>query len=171
MEKYRLLFLDFDGVLHDVDAPQIEYEGRGLTITGAGLFRHAPRLAALLAAYPDVRVVISSSWSMHFSVDELKARLGTLGALVIGTTQDLAHESRYAACEEMSLQLDAIDWRMLDDQVSIVFGNEEPPPWALQRVLFCDPVLALSTPGVWDRLTNWLADGLTLKDREDGAFR
>jgi len=53
-----VLFLDFDGVLHPGTS---------------GTMRLINELEQLLAHYPDVVVVISSSWRMSESLDELRA--------------------------------------------------------------------------------------------------
>jgi hypothetical protein len=65
------LFLDFDGVLHSIgESPR--------------LFEHADRLGTVLKAFPEVRVVISSSWREIHPLDELRAFCGPiLGARVI----------------------------------------------------------------------------------------
>ena len=45
-----IIFLDYDGVLHDVGC------------TTKDLFRHASRFAAVLRDHPNIEVVISSDW-------------------------------------------------------------------------------------------------------------
>jgi hypothetical protein len=59
LQRWRfVLFLDFDGVLHPGTS---------------GTMRLIPALEQLLACYPDVVVVISSTWRMSESLDELRA--------------------------------------------------------------------------------------------------
>lgn len=61
----KVLYLDFDGVLHPEDArmgPQGPYLG---SPHRHKLFEHAGLLVALLQAYPDVRIVLSTSWAMR----------------------------------------------------------------------------------------------------------
>ena len=60
------LFLDFDGVLHP--------EGGDVM----ALFIHADRLGLLLADYPEVVVVTSSSWREAYSLDALREFCGPL---------------------------------------------------------------------------------------------
>lgn len=62
-----IIFLDFDGVLHDIGC------------ISKDLFLHASRFSALLRDYPDIEVVVSSDWrkdagnvaelAAHFPVD------------------------------------------------------------------------------------------------------
>lgn len=63
-----ILFLDFDGVLHPDPCPQAHR-----------LFEQAPRLARLLEPFPDVGVVLSTSWRTvrpeHELLDPLPAAL------------------------------------------------------------------------------------------------
>ena len=69
-----ILFLDFDGVLHPNNQPDL-------------LFVWVPRLAMWLDAWPEVDVVISSSWRVHHPQDEMVERLGpVIGARVVGCT-------------------------------------------------------------------------------------
>jgi hypothetical protein len=67
-----ILFLDFDGVLHDFPTP-----------LGA-LWRHLPRLLAVLGDHPEVAVVVSSSW--RCSEDWLDVVPVELRARVVGFT-------------------------------------------------------------------------------------
>lgn len=56
-----VLFVDFDGVLHDEE----------LTNEGV-LFREIDRLEALLDDYPDVSLVLTTSWQLLSSLGRLK---------------------------------------------------------------------------------------------------
>ncbi len=67
-----ILFLDFDGVLHDFPPPV------------GGLWLHLPRLMTVLGDHPDVAVVISSSW--RCSEDWLDVVPAELRARVVGFT-------------------------------------------------------------------------------------
>jgi hypothetical protein len=60
----RVLFLDFDGVLHPAQGNLVPE------------FAHAPRLAGILAD-TDCAVVISSTWRDHLSLEEIRALLPT----------------------------------------------------------------------------------------------
>jgi len=81
-----VLYLDFDGVLH----PDAVYRVHGeiiLKYDGIGLFEWAPLLVELLAPYPDIRIVLSTSWVRVISYDKARARLPPeLIERVIGAT-------------------------------------------------------------------------------------
>ena len=55
-----ILFLDFDGVLH---APNCR---------ASRLFEHLARLEAVLAAFPEVGIVVSSSWRVRRTLEQLR---------------------------------------------------------------------------------------------------
>ena len=79
-----ILFLDFDGVLHSSDQPDDD---------PARLFTHVPLLAAWLDEWPEVDVVISSSWRLGHSQKTMVALLGPIiGGRVVGCTPWAAQE-------------------------------------------------------------------------------
>lgn len=74
-----ILFLDFDGVLH----PECQLSQRGEIPD----FCLLPRLETLLGAFPHVRIVISSSWREHKTLDELRRPFSAdIAARIIGAT-------------------------------------------------------------------------------------
>lgn len=74
-----ILFLDFDGVLH----PECQLSQRGEIPD----FCFLPRLETLLRAFPHVRIVISSSWREHKTLDELRGPFSAdIAARIIGAT-------------------------------------------------------------------------------------
>lgn len=145
----RLLFLDFDGVLHSTDAvviPELQ-------------FRHLGLLSGLLDAHPEVRIVISSNWASSHDLESLKERLGGIGHRVVGSIAgEHPRLSRFRQCETMAARLNTPSWIMIDDQVQIVFGDEAGKPEMMRRVIFCDSTLGLTTPGVKEKLLTWLSD-------------
>lgn len=57
-----ILFLDFDGVLHPSEVYHTRGSGIILRADGHNLFEHADLLVELLSPYPDVQIVLSTSW-------------------------------------------------------------------------------------------------------------
>ena len=72
LDGTMILFLDFDGVLHNYPSP-----------LGA-LWRHLPRLLGVLGDHPEVSVVVSSSWRL--SEDWRDVVPAELRARVVGFT-------------------------------------------------------------------------------------
>jgi hypothetical protein len=158
-QQVKLLFLDFDGVLHDVSAVEIEHVGHGMQFSGSRLFSRLHLLEELLAHCPDVSVVVSSSWQHHCSLADLRILLGAAGDRVIGTTGSSgAHpsDSRYEQCRVAAEVLSASVWVMVDDQPSLVWGDCVPTRDEMARTIFCDPVLGL-TPMIVDSLVRKLS--------------
>lgn len=59
----RLLYLDFDGVLHPEDVWR--RPGWGVFVArppGHRVFKNAALLEEVLAPYPEIRIVLSTSW-------------------------------------------------------------------------------------------------------------
>lgn len=80
-------YLDYDGVLHD-DAVY-RRPGRGLVLETPGrtLFEWAPVLVQSLQPYPDLRIVLSTSWVRELGYDRARGHLPpALAERVIGAT-------------------------------------------------------------------------------------
>lgn len=80
-----ILFLDFDGVLH----PESVYlTASGPKLSGEGeLFMWARILEQALVPYPEVRLVLSTSWVRHLGFSRAKKRLSpALQSRVVGST-------------------------------------------------------------------------------------
>lgn len=106
----RLLFLDFDGVLHPAGCDP----GRYLCCL--------PLLESTLRAAPPVGIVISSTWQEAYSIKALKARFSPdIGARILGGTlvadPDREEETRYGQIRRFLRWKDwgALPWLALDD--------------------------------------------------------
>jgi len=113
-----VLFLDFDGVLHPDPCRD-----------AARLFEHAPRLAAALAPFSDLDVVLSTAWRTHLDAAALAARLPpALRAKVVGATprfadidcpRALVPYRRQAECQHwIDRERPGSEWIALDDRAS-----------------------------------------------------
>ena len=118
----RVLFLDFDGVLHP---------GPDVTASPA-LWFWLPALAKVLEAHGDVRIVVHSTWRLDHSVDQLRVLLGGLGERVIDATPE---GGRLESIERwLEAHNDVDSYRILDDDESAFFF---PLP---AELILCDPV-------------------------------
>lgn len=82
-----ILYLDFDGVLHDEEVYSHAERGIYLRTVGRCLFEWEPILVELLAPHPQVQIVLSTSWVPMRSFDYARSRLtAALQARVIGAT-------------------------------------------------------------------------------------
>lgn len=132
----RVIFLDFDGVLHptplaDADQPM----------------RLLPNLRSVLTG-KDVSLVVHSTWRYVYHPKELAELLAMAGAPLLGATP---RGPRYESILWwLHLNPAVTDHAILDDD-----AREFPAP--LPKELFlCDPTEGLLTSGVLDRLERWL---------------
>ena len=130
-----ILFLDYDGVMHPDPCRE-----------AWRLFENAPRLAQALDAFPEVGIVMSTSWRNRRPVPELLAPLPEpLSRRVIGLTPNfgefavepqLVPYRRHAECLrwlEMHRLADA-EWVALDDR----------PAWFVpycENLITCHPAV------------------------------
>lgn len=88
-----VLYLDFDGVLHHENA--LIHPKRGVYLSAPEryrLFQHVGLLEELLAPYPAVRIVLSTSWVLRYGCTGAAKRLpDSLRARVIGATYHKRH--------------------------------------------------------------------------------
>ncbi|CAJ91971.1 hypothetical protein E6A55_04175 [Cupriavidus necator H16] len=164
-----ILFLDYDGVLH----PDAAYlvNGRPELRAAGTLFMWAPILEEILAPYPQVRIVLSTSWVRVLkSFSRARAYLpAALQARVIGATWHSAmaqhHEgahrvdaswfnelSRYAQIARYIARagLRAEHWLAVDDD------SEDWPAELRDYLVETDGVLGLSSASAQSELAQRL---------------
>lgn len=103
---HRLVFLDFDGVLHPAaggpaDAPP---------------FCWVAELAEELAPHPDVGIVVHSSWIDQHSVEDVREFLGPLGLRLLGTVG--TGEKSLAVLSFVRSLPDLHHWIVIDDDAT-----------------------------------------------------
>ncbi|WP_458068475.1 HAD domain-containing protein [Rhodanobacter sp. BL-MT-08] len=145
----KVIYLDFDGVLHPDEAYQDD-KGR-VYLRGPGkLFEYAPVLVEALALYPDLRIVLSTSWVRMKSYSWVCRHLPEgLRKRVIGATwhSRFKHDydetlwwrdaSRYRQIKRDLLRRMPAYWLAIDDDMEGWPENE------MDRVVYCDPENAL----------------------------
>lgn len=142
-----ILFLDFDGVLHNENVTLKrcnpvarrylnEFDRQLLTrdgklVKGKNLFEHADRLATCLEQFPDVQIVISSTWREHFRPEALLRFLPpALADRVIGHTPFCSRDSEDGMrLSEVLAYMDGNGhageaWVALDDQARLFLDND-----------------------------------------------
>lgn len=159
---YRLIFLDFDGVLHSVRS-------------NARLFEHVGRLAQELDAHPEVHIVVSSSWRNGHDEAALQGLLSPLAARMLGVTPTLAgalrqqeieawlqsNTERYAAFEPAGSEVG--DWIAINDMPRLF---KPGCPWLLAT----DPLTGMDQKS-WAYLQSWLETGtLPAEVAMEGVF-
>ncbi len=154
-----ILFLDFDGVLHD---SEVYAENRRTPVLRSldperSLFEYAPLLIEALEEHPDIQIVLSTSWVPCLSFNVSKRHLPKeLQRRVIGATyhrhafrerQTWFYFPRYEQIEFYVLRHQLKHWIALDDD-DVCWPAEKR-----HHLVHCpDPARGLSAPGVLEEL-------------------
>lgn len=151
----RLLFFDFDGVLHPHDAGDVrDVDGMMEFVSvrdDAPLFCRLPLLIDALRDHQDVRIVISSSWRRLYERHELRAFLGELADRYLAEIPHLAGHNRHdeIVCFIRENELETVPWLALDD-------DPENFPVSCPNVLWTNPETGIEPESV-QQLRRWLA--------------
>ena len=113
----RVLFLDFDGVLHPLGLQVDEtrfINGKPVAKSiEVDFFCWVPLLAELLAEHPDVGLVLHTSWRESHDDARLSAYLGPLQGRYLGKVAD---GDKWPAIEQwLAQQQQAVEFLVLDD--------------------------------------------------------
>lgn len=146
-----MLYLDFDGVLHHEDVWRHPRRGLYFGAKGAGhtLFENAQLLEQLLAPYPEVAIVLSTSWVRSLRYSHAAARLPlSLRERVIGATF------------HTRMKANAFDSLTRANQVLEDVARREPGAWVavddalgwptdvLAHFVLSDPTAGIAAPSV-----------------------
>jgi hypothetical protein len=146
----RVLFLEFDGVLHPASAVWRVAPVAPLkrTIQDAWLLRWAWVLDELLEGHDDVGIMVHSHWRLLAPDDELQTFLGPIAGRFIGTTPRLP---RWQSIATVVDQHRLRHYRILD-------AVPEAFPPGLAELIACDPEAGLKDFRVHDRINAWLRE-------------
>ena len=159
-EALKICFLDYDGVTH-VDAVFWSPD-RGIHITtpGRALFEWAHILTNLLEPYPDVKIVLSTSWVRLRGFEFAKAQLPpVLRGRVIGATfdnrivQKLEFDMMSRGCQVHA----DVERRKPAKWFAIDNDDKGWPPACRDKLIKTDDNLGLSLPEVQDAISKMLA--------------
>jgi hypothetical protein len=143
LQGRRVLFIDFDGVLH----PDPALDCAALS-SSVGHFGWLAALVEILKPHPDVAVVVHSSWREVYNEPELKDILSELGSRVLGATPIGA---RYESILRwLADRPEFTSVRILDDDIS-----EFPSPIP-DELIVCDPNHGVTDGSVKVALRDWL---------------
>lgn len=83
----NLCYLDYDAVLHDGNVLRNRLKGMHIKTPGRTFFEWMPILEELFAPYPDLKIVLSTTWVREMGFDAAKHELSpSLRDRVIGST-------------------------------------------------------------------------------------
>ncbi len=162
MRAQKVLYLDFDGVLHHEAV--VRTRARGIHVDqylapGRSLFEWLPVLVSLLDQAPDWKVVLSTSWVRVLGFSRTRARLPReVQARVIGSTHHSSHHryrcdphvarvlTRGEEVEQDVARRGPAAWLALDDDTR---GWSES---GLANLIACPGDVGLSDPQVQSRV-------------------
>jgi hypothetical protein len=160
------LFIDFDGTLH-VGNAYIDETDEITLDTGRPLLEFAPLLAELLAPYPDVQIVLSTSWARRLPEERVIAYLPPeLRPRVVGTTSSIKPRRSYVLDGTERTHVIASyaygkrlkHWLAIDDAV---FGAERfgrQPGELVDHFLLLDSSKGICDDDALGRIARWLSD-------------
>lgn len=153
-------YCDFDGVTHDDAVYSSRRGGIHIRTPGRTLFEWLPILEDLLAPYPDVKIVLSTSWVRVKGFEFAKRQLSpSLQSRVIGATFHKRETPKFAF-DNMSrgMQICA-DVRRRKPRCWFAIDNDDHawPAGHRENLIKTDDRLGLSDPGVQDAIRKVLA--------------
>jgi len=154
LHQTRVLFLDFDGVLH----PPKAIAGARPPLTSAQIrdgwpltFQHLPLLAQLLQGHEDLLVIVSSSWRLFLSEEELGELLHPIAPWYAGALHPRLAQ-RDEAIKDWLAQYNITEFAVLDDVPKFFTGY--PSQWP--ELIVCNPALGIADIEVQQKLQAWL---------------
>jgi hypothetical protein len=147
----RVLYLDFDGVLHDEEVYWHPKRGIYMKTPGRALFEWMPVLDSLLLPHPDVKIVLSTSWVRVRSFNFARSRLSpALQERVIGATfhkremrkDEFVHLSRGEQIAQDVYRRGPHSWFSLDDD------HLGWPEWCRNNLIRTDGATGISDPAI-----------------------
>jgi HAD domain in Swiss Army Knife RNA repair proteins len=149
-----VLYLDFDGVLHHENVWWHRRRGAYVNMPGCRLFEHSHLLERTLSSFPEVRIVLSTSWVRVRSYSLAVKRLspGLQQRLIGATFHSRMNRNDFEALPRGTQILNDVSrrrplhWLALDDDAE---------GWASEYrhcLIHCDGALGISAPGVLDEL-------------------
>ena len=163
-----LLYLDFDGVLHHEAVHW--HPRRGVYLKAPSefrLFQHAELLESLLAPFPDVRLVLSTSWVRVLGYNRSRKHLpsGLRGRVIGATYHSDMHPGAFAMLPRWVQVMDDVERRQPAEWIAL---DDEGAGWPAEhrhRLLLTDERLGLGAPGAAEALSSKLRELLANRPR------
>ncbi|NHZ43639.1 HAD domain-containing protein [Massilia aquatica] len=154
-----LCYLDYDGVTHFDSVYVNPNRGIHMAVPGPKLFEWAPILELLLQPFPEVKIVLSTSWVRLKNLEFAKAQLPPkLQAKVIGATFD----NRVTQKLDFDLMPRGLQvWRDVERRKPanwFAIDNDERgwPSWCRDRLIKTEDHLGLSDNSVQEAIRKLL---------------
>jgi hypothetical protein len=160
------LFVDYDGTLHGGHGV-VDGDGQVSLDSGRPLFEYAPLLVELLEPYPDVEIVVTTSWLETMSTETVLSYLPPeLVRRVVDTTR--GRKPRLSYMLNGSGRTDVItcyafgkglkQWLAIDDSVYGAYHFGREPGELVQNFVLLDSKRGISDEGAQQRIREWLVE-------------
>lgn len=157
-----VMFLDLDGVAHAVGDSRIDDLG---SLVGENMFRWVHILDDILREYPEVDVVVHSSWRVYWpTLESLSALLPPSLARRVTAITDPDIMGRHNSIQRYLEQHPRVVSHVIVDDERGAF-----PP-GLPQLVLCDSKAGLSDPATARRLRKALATARTQSASQCKAF-
>ncbi|KAF3998339.1 HAD domain-containing protein [Glaciimonas immobilis] len=156
----KILYLDYNGVLHDGMVIRNRKRGMYISTPERSFFEWMPILEELLEPYPDVKIVLSTSWIRALGFDATRQELSeALRSRVVGST---FHHPKLLQSEfdimPRGMQIwNDVELRKPDNWCAIDDDAFGWPIWCRDKLIETKGHLGLSDPEVQDALRAKLA--------------
>lgn len=149
-----VLYLDYDGVLHHEDVRWRPRVGAYMHATGFRLFEHANLLEELLRPFPELRIVLSTSWVMQYGCSKAAKRLPKgLRERVTGATFHSEMDRRIFESLSRGRQvIGDVERRRPDNWFALDDTDEGWPPAFRERVVITHERSGIAPPNVVARI-------------------
>lgn len=145
-EKY--LFLDIDGVLHPAGVAYITNDRKA---GGDNLFRWLPKLVAVFDKYPDLKIIIHSTWRLAWREKELRDILPEWLAEKFTTVTNPEISGRWASIEDFIEKNSVTKYVILDDESGAF-------PYGKQELINCMSTQGLSRQSTYSKFLKKLEE-------------
>lgn len=157
-----ILFLDFDGVLHP--HPVYNIPGRGIVLKTVelpeefdhlDLFCYAHHLVEIMAEFPAVRIVLSTSWVEAIGYSRTVGRLpAEIRRRVVGATYHSRHTPEWNRQTRYQQIRQHVDYHGLGDTEWIALDDNDDgwPADCRGQLVYCDDVSGIAEARARDEL-------------------
>lgn len=150
----KVLYLDFDGVLHHEDVRWRPRVGAFMNVPGYALFEHAQLLDELLRPYPDLAIVLSTSWVRQYGCSKSAKRLppGMRQRVVGATFHSQMDKLQFDGMSRGRQVVADVERRRPEDWFALDDTDEGWPLDVRDKVIITDAQLGISPPAVQQRI-------------------
>lgn len=159
----KLIFLDMDGVMNSTQSSRMHWvlNNRETVMLG---FDHICPIAAsnldwLLERAPDAKIVISSTWRLHYEIEEWHEKMQKLCPAIVGRVIDKTPSiARERLSQPVPRGHEIYKWLEDNNHLStpyVIFDDDKDMAKVENHFIWCDPDLGLTYKNIFDVFLRW----------------